>query len=81
MFTVLPEPKPLLTPLGKAIAWAVIDMGVDTDLVFVCIIKATGESWCWRSPQIRHEENITMGIHNTVTCEELACVSSTVATK
>jgi len=72
MFTVLPEPKPVLCPKGKALAWAVIDYGVDSDLVFVCIIKATGEDWCYRAPFIRHEANITMGIRNTETCEQLA---------
>lgn len=72
MLTVLPEPKPVLTPKGKALAWAIIDYGFDSDLIFLCILKENGQSWCWRAPFIRHEANITMDIRNTETCEQLA---------
>jgi hypothetical protein len=62
MFTELSEYKPLDTPKGKALAWAVIDYGPESHLLFVCWMKDTGECWTFPNPDIKIEKNETMGI-------------------
>jgi hypothetical protein len=57
----LDPPLPLSTPKGPALAYFLIDYGLDYDLMFVCFIDATRECWTFRSPEIRAVENLTMG--------------------
>jgi hypothetical protein len=57
----LNPPIYLETPKGPAMAYMVVDYGVDYDLIWVCFIKETGECWSFRNPQVRQAENITMG--------------------
>lgn len=49
----------ILTPKGKAFAYALIDNGIDHDLVWCCFIQNTGESWRFLNPDVRAPENIT----------------------
>jgi hypothetical protein len=60
MITQLLQPIPLQTPRGPALAYLVIDPGLDMDLQWVCFLK-NGESWTFRNPDIRLADNITMG--------------------
>jgi hypothetical protein len=62
MFTELSEYKPVDTPRGKAYAWAIIDYGPESHLLFVCWMKDTGECWTFQNPEIRLEKNETLGI-------------------
>ena len=62
--TILPEMLPMTTPKGRAWAWAVIDRGDHSDLQWVCWVRETGECWTFRNPQVRLEQNETMGINN-----------------
>jgi len=47
------------TPKGRASVWLVTEYGTETEKVFTCIIKATGEIWEFTNPQIRATRNIT----------------------
>jgi hypothetical protein len=57
----LSPPVPLDTPKGKALAYFMIDRGIDFDLEWICAIDATGECWTFRNPHIRFITNITWG--------------------
>jgi hypothetical protein len=52
---------PVITPRGKAIAHAIIDNGIESDLQWVCFQDDTGECWTWRNPNIRGQSNETAG--------------------
>lgn len=52
----------VVTPLGPAVCVGILD---DTDNVeWVTFIKATGEPWFWRNPDIRRATDITQGRHS-----------------
>lgn len=57
----LEPPVPVITPRGKAMAHVLIDPGIEHDLQWVCFLDATGECWTVRNPDIRAQENLTMG--------------------
>lgn len=61
MIHQLNPPIPVITPKGKAIAHAMIDYGMESDLQWVCFQDGTGECWTWRNPQVRAQLNITQG--------------------
>lgn len=61
MILQLDPPIPLDTPKGRALAYFLIDRGVDFDLEYVCAIDATGECWTYRNPSVRFVTNITWG--------------------
>lgn len=56
---------PLDTPRGPGYAHFVIDYGQELQLLFVCFLQESGECWTFRSPDIRLEKNITMGVRVT----------------
>jgi len=49
------------TPKGRASVWLVTEYGSETEKVFTCIIKNTGEIWEYRPKDIRVIYNITFG--------------------
>lgn len=59
MLTQLNPPLPLDTPKGKGLAHAVVDYGIEHDLVWVVFIDATGECWSFRNPDVRAQNNLT----------------------
>lgn len=61
MLTELREPLPVITPKGKAFARYIIDYGMESNLLFVCFQDDTGECWTWGTPDIRLQNNITLG--------------------
>lgn len=62
MFTRLDPPIPLhVLDRGDGLAFAVIDYGVEHDLIWVTAIDATGEIWCAGNPKVRMQANWTMG--------------------
>lgn len=61
MITQLNSPIPVITPKGKALAFFIIDYGIEHDLQWICIQDGTGESWTWANPLIRAQKNITQG--------------------
>jgi hypothetical protein len=62
MILELSQPLPLDTPKGPALAYLVIDHGTDSNLIWVCFIKETGECWCFDNSVIRLDKNITSGV-------------------
>jgi len=52
---------PLETPKGKGRAFLVIDPGDEDDLIFATIIDESCEIWCFRTRDIRAQQNITFG--------------------
>lgn len=52
---------PVVTPKGRALAHALIDIGIESDLLWVCFQDNTGECWTWKNQQIRAQKNITHG--------------------
>lgn len=49
------------TPKGRATIWLVTEYGYETEKVFTCIIKSTGEIWEYRPKDITVVNNITFG--------------------
>jgi hypothetical protein len=49
------------TPKGLASVWLVTEYGTETEKVFTCILKATGEIWEFTNKDIRAVNNITFG--------------------
>ncbi len=61
MLTQLNPPIPLSTPKGNGVAWAVIDYGVEYNLMWVVTLDESGEIWTFQNPLVRALKNITMG--------------------
>jgi len=49
------------TPKGRASVWLVTEYGTETEKIFTCIIKETGEIWEYRNKDIIVINNITFG--------------------
>lgn len=49
------------TPKGRASVWLVTEYGTETEKVFTCIIKETGEIWEFTNKDIHVINNITFG--------------------
>lgn len=62
MFTQLNPPLPLHV-LGKGDGHAIgmIDYGQEHNLIWVTALDANGEIWCAPNPQVRLQQNWTMG--------------------
>ena len=67
MIKQLNPPIPLSTPKGDGLAWAMIDYGVEHNLMWVVAIDSTGEIWTYDNSQVRAQKNITMGRFNKPT--------------
>jgi hypothetical protein len=62
MLTQLNPPVPLhVLGRGDGYALAVIDYGQEHNLLWVTAITATGEIWCAPNPQVRMQQNWSMG--------------------
>lgn len=62
------EPKNCVevdTPKGRATIWLVTEYGYETEKIFTCIIKETGEIWEYRPKDIRVVNNLTFGRFRT----------------
>jgi hypothetical protein len=49
------------TPKGRGSIWLVTEYGTETEKIFTCIIKSTGEIWEYRPKDIQVIDNITFG--------------------
>lgn len=49
------------TPKGRASVWLVTEYGTETEKIFTCIIKDTGQIWEYRNKDIIVINNITFG--------------------
>lgn len=49
------------TPKGRGSIWLVTEYGTETEKIFTCIIKDTGEIWEYRPKDIRIVNNLTFG--------------------
>lgn len=54
------------TPKGRATVWLVTDYGTETEKMFTCLIKSTGEIWEFTNSQIKATSNITFGRNLTL---------------
>lgn len=62
MFTQLDPPIPVFViDKGKGVTFAVIDYGMEHNLIWVTAIDETGEIWCAPNPKVRMQENWTAG--------------------
>lgn len=62
MFTQLDPPLPVIVlEKGSGLAFAVIDYGVEHNLIWVTALDTTGEIWCAPNPKVRLQANWTMG--------------------
>lgn len=59
--TQLNPPIPMITPKGEGLALALIDYGIDFDLMWIVAINKTGEIWTFKNPEVRAVKNITIG--------------------
>ncbi|MXP10024.1 hypothetical protein [Pseudoblastomonas halimionae] len=46
---------------GAGLAFAVIDYGPEHNLLWITAIDETGEIWCAPNPQVRMQQNWSMG--------------------
>ena len=62
MFTQLHSPMPVhVIGKGSGLAIAVIDYGIEHNLIWVTALDATGEIWCAPNPKVRMADNWTVG--------------------
>ena len=61
---------PVITPKGKGLSWFLIDYSEEHNLMWVVAMDDTGEIWTFQNPDIRAQNNITMG-RNIATIDEL----------
>lgn len=62
MFTQLQTPIPVhVIDKGSGLAFAVIDYGVEHNLIWVTALDDGGEIWCAPNPKVRVTENWTLG--------------------
>lgn len=62
MFTRLEPPIPLhVLGKGDGHAFAVIDYGIESNLLWVTAIDSSGEIWCAPNPKVRMLRNWSMG--------------------
>ena len=62
MFTQLQTPIPVhVLDKGAGLAFAVIDYGIEHNLIWVTALDAGGEIWCAPNPKVRVAENWTVG--------------------
>ena len=52
---------PILTPKGKAQAFAIVDYSEEHDLMFCCFLDEGGACWTFKNSEIRGFPNATMG--------------------
>lgn len=61
-FTQLNPPLPVqIAGKGKGLAFAVIDYGIEHNLLWVTAIDETGEIWCAPNPIVRVQANWSAG--------------------
>ena len=61
MFTQLDPTIPMTTSKGDGLAFAVIDYGIEHDLLWVVALDANGEIWCVPNSEARVEANWSIG--------------------
>ena len=61
MIVRIDPPLPLETPKGKAMAHFLIDYGIEHNLYWVTFSDQTGECWTWSNPEVRIQNNISLG--------------------
>ena len=62
MFTQLNPPMPVtVLDKGNGLAFAVIDYGLEHNLVWVTALDSSGEIWCAPNPKVRVQANWTAG--------------------
>jgi hypothetical protein len=61
MLTQLNPPIPMDTPKGSGLALAVIDYGLEHNLLWVVAIDDTGEVWCVPNADVRMQKNWSAG--------------------
>ncbi len=66
MFTELKQPLPVsVREKGNGLAFAVIDYGIESDLLWVVILDDSGEIWCVPNPKVRVRPNWSVGRAST----------------
>jgi len=60
----LNPPLPLITPKGKGWAHFLIDRSQEHHLEWVVFIDKTRECWTFQNPEIKIQENYSMGRQN-----------------
>lgn len=62
MFTQLNPPLPVtVLEKGSGLAFAVIDYGLEHNLIWVTALENSGEIWCAPNPKVRMQANWTAG--------------------
>lgn len=61
MFTQLDPTIPMATSKGDGLAFAVIDYGIEHDLLWVVALDDSGEIWCVPNSEVRVEANWSIG--------------------
>ena len=64
MILQLNPPIPLITPKGKGLAHFLIDYSVEFDVLWVVFLDKNGECWTFKNPEIRIQENFSLGRHD-----------------
>ncbi len=60
-FTQLNPTIPMICPKGKGYAIGVIDYSEEHHLMWIIALDSTGEIWTYSNPEVRIQNNITMG--------------------
>ena len=69
MFTRLEPPLPVfIIDKGSGYAFGMIDYGPEHNLMWVTALDKGGEIWCAPNPQVRVQENWSLGRHRDTDC-------------
>jgi hypothetical protein len=52
---------PMISPKGKCFAHFLIDYGIEHNIMWVCFQDDTGECWTWSNPEVKIQNNPTIG--------------------
>ena len=55
----LNPPIPVICPKGKGLAHALIDYGIEYNLLWIIFLDDSGECWSYYNPEVRAQKNIT----------------------
>jgi len=61
VFTQLDPTIPMATSKGDGLAFAVIDYGIEHDLLWVVALDDSGEIWCVPNSEVRVAANWSIG--------------------
>lgn len=62
-------PLPVVTPKGSGLAYFLLDYHLEHHLFWICFLDETGECWTFSNPDIRIQNNPSIGRNANHPCK------------